>query len=186
MRQDRIGMHGAMWGLIIGIVYCLLLFLRYYTGETSPMMFSLCAFASFVIAIIMLLVSGFSIRKKLGGYIELKEAFKAMFIAVLVFEFMYALFNFIYLKYVNPDFFVHFRNATEDFLQKAGQSQSQIDKTLGAIDVDAPRKMNLFDLLKGYLFWVAISGALAFVLALIIKRKRPFQDTENNFLQVQQ
>jgi hypothetical protein len=186
MQENIAVKHGVKWGIFIGISYCFFLFLRFFTGEKDPLMFSVCSVVSFIVVLIALLASGFSIRKKSGGYIELKEVFKALFVAVLIYELFYAVYNFIYLKYVNPDFFIHFRDASESLLEKAKQSQSQIDKTIAAIDVDAPRKMNFWDLLKGYLFWVGISGAFAFLFALIIKRKSPpFQDQQANLFQVQ-
>jgi hypothetical protein len=184
MQQNSLNAHGVKWGIIIGIVYCVFLGLRYSLGERNIMAYTIIAFLGFIVVMILLLVSGFGMRRKLGGTMELKEAFKVMFVAVLVFEFFFALFNFIYLKYVNPDFFVHFRDATEDFLQQAKQPQADIDRAIKSIDVDGPRRSNLFDLLKGYLFWVAISGALAFLFALIVRKKKdPFQMQRDNFLQ---
>ena len=171
MDRSIVGAHGVKWGLIISLVYCVLLYFRYDAGENSPLVFGAMAFVSFVVVIILMLISGFNLRKKLGGYIELKEAFKALFYAVLIFELAYAIFNFIYLKYINPDFFYNLRDATEKMLVEPKQPTSEIDKVLGGIDVDAPKKMNFFDVLKSYLFWVAITGAFAFIMALIIKRK---------------
>ncbi len=183
--ESTINKHGLKWGLIISVVYCIFLFLRYEMGESNPLIFSGLAFVGYVIILVLMLVSGFQIRKQLGGYIELQQAFKAIFIAVLIFELAYAIFNFIYLKYINPDFFLHLRDSTERMLTEAGQSQSEIDKVLNSIDVDAPRKMGVFDVLKSYLVGVAITGALAFLMALIIKKKpdaymqKDFLDTNN-------
>ena len=165
------GAHGVKWGIIIGVIYVILLFLRFNMGETNPLIFSGLAVVSFCVVVILLFVAGFNLRKRMGGYIELKDAFKSLFYAVLIFELFYALFNFIYLKYINPDFFYHFRDATEKLLVESKQSQAEIDKMLGQIDVDAPKNMGFFDFLKGYLFWVALTGAIAFVISLIVKRK---------------
>jgi hypothetical protein len=184
MQEKNIGSHGVKWGFIIGIVYCILLYTRYAAGETSPLVFSVLTFVGYIIVLGLLFYSGINLRNKLGGYIETKKAFKALFYSVLIFELMYAVFNFIYVKYINPDFFYHFRDATEALLVNSKQPQAQIDKILSSIDVDAPKKMNLFDLLKSYLFWVALTGALAFLIALIIKRKGDsHKQQENNFLQ---
>lgn len=184
--QDRIGAHGVKWGIIIGLVYCAFLFLRYNSGAQNPVMFGLWIFLSYIVVLILLLVSGFQLRKNMGGFIELKEAFKGMFIAVLIFELFFAVYNFIYLKYVNPNFYYQLKDATEAFLENNKQSADQIRKTLDSIDVDAPKKMNFIDFLRSYLSFVAISGIFAFIFGLIIKRKRgPFQEQEDNFLQPQ-
>ena len=180
--ESTINKHGVKWGLIISVVYCAFLYMRYQVGETSPMIFGGLAFVGFVIVLVLMLISGFQLRKKLGGFIELKQAFKALFIAVLIFELAYAIFNFIYLKYINPDFFVNFRDATERMLTEMNSPQSDIDKMINSIDVDAPRKMGIFDVLKSYLLWVAITGALAFLMALIIKKKPDVYTQNRDFL----
>jgi hypothetical protein len=177
--------HGIKWGLIIGFIYCLLLLLRYNFGANNPIMFSLWIFLGYIITLVLLLISGFLLRKQNNGFIDLKEAFRVLFISVLIFEFFYAVFNFVYLKYVNPIFYQSFRDATEAYLIKSNQPQEQIDKVTKAIDVDAPKKMNLFDMLKSYLFFVAISGAIAFLFALIIRKKNPFGSEQDQFLQAQ-
>jgi hypothetical protein len=185
MQENKIGSHGVKWGLIIGVIYCFLVFLRFSTGENSPLMFGLWTFVGYIIVMALLLVSGFNLRKKMGGYLETKEVFKSLFYSVLIFELMFSVSQFIYLKYINPDFYYHMRDATEALLVKSKQPQADIDKILNSIDVDGPKKMNLFDLLKSYLFWVALTGAIAFLFALIIKKKRNTiqQEEANNFLQ---
>jgi hypothetical protein len=182
--KRSINSHGLLWGEIIGFVYCLTLLLRYYTGANNVYMFSLWAFLGYIIVLILLLISGFNLRKKNGGYIELKEVFKSMFISVLIFELIYAIFNFIYLKYVNPNFFSTFKDSIEAMMVKANQPQDKIDEALNKIDSTSASKMNIFDLLKGYLFWIGISGLCAFLFALIIKRKRdPFREQQEKFLE---
>lgn len=186
MQKEGINAHGIKWGIIIGLVYCVLLLLRYNLGISNPIKFSLLTFMGYIIVLVMLLVSGFQLRKQMGGFLELKDAFKAMFVSVLIFEFIYAVFNFIYLKYVNPNFFYQLRDATETLLENSKQSPATIKKTLDSIDVDAPSKMTIFDLLKSYLFYVAITGIFAFIFALIVKRKRDIFEDQDHLLQPQQ
>ena len=173
MQQRSFTDHGLKWGLIIGIIYCVLLWLRYSLGESNPVVFGLWMTISFIVVLVLLFVSGVQLRKKAGGYIDLKETFKILFLSVLIFELMYAIFNFIYLKYVNPDFFVRFKAASEAMLEAAKQPQEEIDRTLKNIDVDAARNMNIFDFMKSYLFSIAVTGIFAFLIALIVKRNPP-------------
>ena len=186
MQDEKANAHGIKWGLIIGLVYAVMLLLRYTTGATSIIMFTLWTFLGYIIVLILLLVAAFQLRKTLGGYVELKLAFKSLFIAVLIFELVYVVFTFVYLKLVNPDFYLQLRDATEALLEKTKQSEAQTRKMLENFDVDIPRKMNFLDALKTYLSWVAISGIFAFLFALIVKKKRePFQDQDDNFFQHQ-
>src|SRR5689334_13380482 len=122
MLNQKLNSFGAKWGAIIGFVYCLLLLLRYKTGSNF-LMFSIWIFVGYIIVLVLLLIAGFNLRKQLGGYVELKDAFKALFLAVLIFELFYALFNFIYIKYVDPGFFQRLKDSTEEFLIKNNQPQ---------------------------------------------------------------
>jgi hypothetical protein len=184
MQKESNIAFGVKWGIIIGIVYTILLLLRYSTGASNPIMLGLWAFVGYCIVLIMLLVSGFQLRKKNGGFIEMKEAFKILFLSVLIFELFYALFNFIYLKYVNPDFFQRLKDSTEALLQKSNQPQEKIDEMLQKMDEQAAANMKLVDVLKSYLISISISGVFALIFALIIrKRKDPFTTQQDNFLQ---
>lgn len=181
MEKETNVSHGLKWGVIIGIVYCFFLFLRYTFGGTNPMMLGLWTFLGYVVVLILLYISGNSRRKQLGGYIELKDAFQAMFIAVLGFEFFYMAFNFLYLKFVNPDFFQNLKDSVEAYMIKNNVDQEQIDKTLENFDTQATKNMNLGSSLLSLAFSVAISGVFAMIFALILRKKRePFADSSFN------
>ena len=137
MQQETNISFGVKWGIIIGFVYSVLLLMRYTTGATNPVMLGLWAFFGYLLVLILLLVSGFQLRKKNGGFIEIKEAFKILFLCVLIFELFYAIFNLIYLKYVNPNFFHSLRDSTEALLIKSNQPQEKIDDILDKMDAQA-------------------------------------------------
>jgi hypothetical protein len=177
MQSRSFASHGVKWGLIIGVVYCILLWLRFMLGENSPVYFGLFSVIGYIVVIVLMVVSASQMRTMNGGYIDTKTLFKGLFISVLIFELMYAIFNFIYLKYIDPDFYVNFRDASEKLLLETKQPQKDIDSVLEGIDVDAPKKMNLLDLLKSYLFFVGVSGVFAFFIALIMKKNPPVTET---------
>lgn len=175
MQEANSGSHGIRWGIIIGIVYCLLLFLRFWMGGNNAGIFGILTFVGFVVTLVLLFLCGYLFRKKSGGYLEMKEAFKTMFIAVLIFEFMFTIFSVIYLKYIDPGFFERFRLSTENLLNMANQSQADNDKILEGIDQWAAQagRLNVFDILKTYLTNVAMMGFFALIFSLIVKKKRP-------------
>lgn len=178
MQQENSGSHGLKWGLIIGLVYCALLYLRFSLGANNAGIFGLLTFAGFITAIVLLFFCGLNFRKKNGGFVLMKEAFKTMFIAVLIFELFYSIFSLVYLRYIDPGFFDKFRLSTEKLLLMAKQAQSDNEKILEGIDQWAAqaRALNVFDFLKSYLYNVAITGFFALLFAFIIKRKpAPFQ-----------
>ncbi len=180
MHKETNVSHGLRWGIIIGVVYCLFLFLRYSQGEKNPMMFGLWTFIGFTVVLVLLLISGLKRKKELDGYIELRDAFQTMFMAVLGFEFLYMAFNFLYLKFINPDFFQNFKIAMENFLEQNKVSDEQIRERLESFDKDASKNMNLGGSFSTFAFSIMISGVFALLFALIIKRKRPVESFPEN------
>ena len=173
MQKDNNVSFGLKWGLIIGAVYCLFLYLRYSQGNVNPMNFAMWTFLGYVVVLVLLLVCGFQRRKRLGGYIELKDAFQTMFVAVLGFEFIYMAFNFLYLKFIDPQFFENFRISMEALLEQNNVPQDQIDKQLEGLDKNAAKNLNLGSSLTMFAFSIMISGIFALIFSLIVKRKRP-------------
>lgn len=178
------GAHGIKWGLIIGVAYAVLVFLRYYLGTNNVMLFSMMTFFGFIIAIGILFYSGWKLRQQNGGWIEMREAFKAMFIAVLIFEAFFMLTTLVYLKYIEPNFFEKLRESTESMLLATNAPQSDIDNMLKNMDQLQTQynQISVFDFLKTYLYSVGITGLFALLFAFILKRKPPvFQ--QDDFLQ---
>jgi hypothetical protein len=178
------GSHGIRWGLIIGITYAVLVFLRYRFGTNNVMLFSILTFFGFVITIGFLFFSGWKLRQQNGGWIEMREAFKAMFIAVLIFEAFFMGMTLLYLKYIDPNFFEKLRESTETMLLTANTPQGDIDNMLNNMDQLQTQynQINFFDFLKTYLYSVGITGLFALLFAFILKRKPPVFHQEN-FLQ---
>lgn len=158
------------------------LYLRYSLGANNLIYMTVFVALGFVTAMILLFMTGYTRKKELGGYIELKDAFQTMFVAVVIYEFVYALFTFIYLKYVDPEFFAKIKVLTEDMLVQSGMAQSEIDKTLSRMDADSAKKMTGSSLAMSYLSGLAVSGVFALVFALILKKKRePFEDRTDSY-----
>jgi hypothetical protein len=183
MQQETPTAHSVKWGMIIGLAYCVLLWLRYNMGTNNLIMLGIWSFIGFLIVLVLLLMSGFQLRKKLGGFIEFKTIFKYLFITVLIYEAFYAVFNFIYIKYIDPEFFTKLKVAMEELLVKANESQDKIDEALAKMDKDAAAATTFLGLLKSYLISIAISGTCALIIAAIIKKKNPFQSEQETFLQ---
>jgi hypothetical protein len=183
MQQETPTAHSVKWGMIIGLVYCVLLWLRYNMGTNNLIMLGIWSLIGFIIVLVLLLMSGFQLRKKQGGFIEFKTIFKYLFITVLIYEAFYAVFNFIYIKYIDPEFFTKLKGAMEELLVKANESQDKIDEALEKMDKDAAAATTILGLLKSYLISVAISGTCALIMAAIIKKKNPFQSEQETFLQ---
>jgi hypothetical protein len=178
---------GVKWGIIIGLLYIAFIFLRYNQGVKNPILFVAFAAIGFISVLILLFVTGLQRRKLSGGYIDLKDIFQTLFITVLVLELFYTLFNFIYLKAIDPDFFQKFKDASERMALEQGMSQKKIDEQLDKVDVNTASKLSAGTIIIQYLYNVAVTGVFAMIIGLIIRRKRPpfqndqatFQTTEN-------
>lgn len=183
MERERNSMHGLKWGLIISAVYLVFLFLRYRLGAENVLYMSLFTFVGFVAVLILLFMTGITRRRQMGGFIELKDAFQTMFVAIVIYEFVYAVFNFIYLKYIDPEFFQKVRASTEELMLRMGQSQSEVDRRLEVLDEANGKKLTGSSVFINYLQGIAVSGVFALIFALIIKKKRdPFLEEQESYL----
>lgn len=175
--------HGVRWGLLIGAVYAVLLFLRFYLGASSFITFSGLTFVGYITVLVLLFFCGYQLRKANGGWIEMKEVFKGMFIAVLIFEFIYMAFTFIYLKYIDPHFFDKLRSSTETILLATKQPQSDIDKALESMELMKKQalEMGAFDFIRSYLTYVGVTGLFALIFSFILRRNPPVVNQDNYF-----
>lgn len=163
---------GIRYGLFAGFLYVILLFLRYKYFAASPVSFGLFAVVSFIVILIVYLFTGVARKKQLGGYGEMKEIFQSIFIAILITEIVYILFNFIYLKYVDPAFWVNFKATNLSFLQSKNVPQDQIDQQMKSFK-DVDKSTEPMGLLKGFGYSVVIDSIFGLIFAAILRRKRP-------------
>ena len=182
MQQETPASHAIKWGIIIGLVYCVLLWLLYSLGSENMIMLGVWSFVGFIIVMILLFMSATQLRKKMGGFIGFKELFKYLFITVLIYEAFYAIFSFIYVNYVDPEFFNKIKVAMEELLVKANESQDKIDEQMEKFDRDASSNKSMLGVLKSYLISVAISGTCALIISAIVKKKKDvfMEDTQTN------
>lgn len=169
---------GLRFGLIIGLVYAILLFLRYNFFAGSPVSLGLFALISYLGVLVLYLFAGISRKKELGGYADFKDIFQTIFIAILITEAVYVIFNAIYLKYVDPSFFDNLKVVTRNYLEKSGMSQDQIDAKMKAFG-DADKEMTPWALVKGYGTWVIIDSIIGMIYSSILRKKKDiFQETK--------
>jgi hypothetical protein len=162
---------GIRFGLIIGLVYAVLLFLRYKFFAGSPVSLGIFAIVSYLVVLILYLFAGISRKKELDGYADFKDIFQTIFISILITEAVYVIFNSIYLKYVDPSFFDNLKVVTRNFLETKGLTQDQIDSQMKAFG-DANREMEPWGLIKGYGTWVIIDSIVGMIYASVLRKKK--------------
>jgi hypothetical protein len=163
---------GPRFGLITGFLYVGLLFLRYKFFAFTPRSFYFAALISYLVILLMYLIAGIARKKELGGSAEIKEIFKSIFIVILVTELMYLLFNFIYLKFVDPGFQGNFHEISLAYYKNLGYSSDQIEMEMKAVKVmsDAVKPEGL---LKGFGAIIVVDSIFGFIFAAVLSRKKP-------------
>lgn len=163
---------GIRYGLITGLVYAVLLFLRYNFFAGGPITLGIFAIISYVVVLVLYFFAGAARKKELVGYADFKDIFQTIFITVLITEIVYVAFTAVYLKYVDPSFFDNFKLATRNFLEKSGQlSQDQIDDKMKSFD-DTNQQFTPMGLIKGFGTWVIIDSIIGMIYASILRKKK--------------
>ena len=164
---------GVTYGLISGLASVLFGLLLYMGGVkwfVNPV-----AYLAFVIPIIFAILAGVKQKKLNEGWLEFGEALKTVFTVFVIGTLISTIFNFILLNYIDEPF----RQAltqetaekTQQFMQKLGVSQDQIDKT-----VDDMMKGNSYTIGKqalGVAFFCIFWFIISLIIAAIIKKKKP-------------
>ena len=177
MKSNQNISTGIAFGLITGLVYCILLFIRWQSA-TNFILFAALALITYLLIIGILFYEASYRRKLNGGYIETKELMQTLFVSVLIFELFYSIFNFIYLKYIDPNVVDNMKHAMQKMLDQAGDqvsdqqrkdSMERFDKINEAAEIGS--------VIKNYFISIAVSGVIALIISAIMKRRKPiFQE----------
>jgi len=163
---------GIRFGLLTGAIYILLLFVRYHFSSSNPIFIVVFATISYLIILLFFLVTGIARKKELGGFAETREIFQSIFIAILITELFYVLFNLIYFRFIDPAFWDHFRSTTLAFMEKAGLTQDEIDEKMKSFK-DAGQQTSPLGLLKGYGTSVVVDSIFGLIFAALLRKKKP-------------
>ncbi len=163
---------GLRFGLITGLIYAVLLYIRYKYVASNPVQFSLFAMATYFIILMMYLFAGIARKKQLGGYGSMQEIFQAIFIVILITEFIYILFNLVYLLWVDPMFWENLKKTSQIYYENQKLSVEQMEQAMkGFKDVDQQTKP--LGLLKGFGYSVIIDSLFGFIIASVVRKKKP-------------
>jgi len=164
---------GLTYGLLIGMVYCILLYIR-WDNASNLIMYGLLAMVNYMIVLGILFFEAYQRRKASGGFIDLKNLFQTLFVTVLIFEFIFALYNFIHLKYIDPNVIDRMKAGILQMLDQAGANvteQQREDSLKGLKEME--KALEIGQIIKSYFISIAISGFFAFLVALIMRKKNP-------------
>lgn len=159
------------WGIIIGIVSILWTTINgMFILPRNYMAYLVLTFAVFAVMIVLYGVAGAKQRKAMGGYISFKDAFAAIFIAILISSAISSIWGFVYAKWIDPHMVEKIKDGTLSFMERMKVPQDKIDEQAANFDkqvTDSQRPAQLlFSYAKGLIF-LSIFGMIC---AAIVKR----------------
>ncbi len=171
---QRFRASSIKWGVITGIaaiVYTILLYVM-----DAKLMVSSWASLGIVITIVLLVLGIREIKNGQEGFISLSEALFAGFFIYVIATLISSVFQYILMSVIDPNLHVLLRETvlenTVSMMQKFGASEEDINKAIEGMNQDqfdiTPYRMFI-----NFLWSSAIGLIIAFILALIMRKKRP-------------
>lgn len=173
MEKNKNVSIGLSYGVLIGIFYVIVLFARWSFG-TNFIVFGSIAFIGYLLIIGLLFFEAYQ-RKKLETkrVIDLKNLFQTLFISVLIFELIYAIYNYVHLAIVDPDVIDRMKVGMQQMFDKMPEGQMSDEQKENSLkQIDEMKKATEFEqIVKSYLISISVSGFIAFLVALIMRKK---------------
>lgn len=158
------------WGIITGLLYCVLIYVQNQFFFRIPLQFSMVKLFCYCIVLAGIFYTGFLSKKELGGYITFQEVLKAMLLAIAIAEIFYLVFSTVYVKMIEPDFFLKLKSSWFDFFKKNNIPDDQINNNLQKFD-DAG-KITAWGLIQSYGFSIIIDAVFAVIFAVLLKKQK--------------
>jgi len=172
-------------GLLMGVIVVVLNVVLYIINPIMPYS-SIWAglivlVVTLAIIIILLVLFGLDIRKRIGGYWPFGQAFKSLFIMGVIITLFSTAYSFILIKYIDPDLPTKandamLQNLTTQ-LTNQGLDQSKIDdytKSFTNGEFIAKMQPTVKNELIGLVGGVVLYCVFALIIAACIKKKAPF------------
>lgn len=165
---------GIRYGLMIGFISIFLNTVNFlYVVKWNFMAFGFFGILTFAVAVIFYCVAVAQQRKLMGGYINIKEAFQTVFVAILISQIMSTIYGLVYAKYIDPECLVRMKESAIAFFEKIKMPQDQLDEQIKKIDQKLDGSMNPGKLLYSFAQAIIIQSILGLICALIMKKDKP-------------
>lgn len=158
-------------GILIGLAGVLLSALNYmFIMPASYVAFLVCTGVTFIVTLLLYGVTGVRQRKAMGGYISIKEAFAAIFMAILVSSVITTIWGLVYAKVIDPNLSEKVKESTLAFMEGMKVPSEQLDKTAADIDEQLANSTKPKYLAYNFAKSLIVSSIFGFIVALIVKR----------------
>jgi len=161
------------FGLLIAILKIILSTVLYQMFLSNWTMSVVIMFISFALSITLLVVAGIQQRKAMGGYINIKEAFQVMFVAILIFVTLNFLYDIIYMKFIDTSMLEKSRESALNTAERWGAPEDSIEQINKQFDQQEKDAGNIGKQIIGLLTQFVWYGIAGFICAAAISKKRP-------------
>jgi len=180
VQNNSIDKFSLQHGLLLGFIAIVLALVFYIIDPLLQYTNVWLGLLTLVIIIVLMVVLGLDIRKKIGGYWTFGQAFKSQLIMAVCITVMANIYNFIILTYVNPDLPTKANAAMLDkvttSLTQSNVDQSKIDeytKTFRDGEFIAKLQPTLKNMALAVCIGILLYGIIGLIIAASIKKKAP-------------
>ena len=165
-------------GIILGIIYCICIYVENRFFSSDILVFGVTKAFGYLIIISGIFYTAFTIKKEYGGYITFQESLRGMLVVIAIFELFYVIFNLVYDKYIDPEFFMRLKTSTLTYLQKNHFSKEDIDIKMK--NFEGAGKATFWTVVQSYGFSIIIDAVFAVIFASILKKNPIVTDNQIN------
>lgn len=168
--------EGLKFGGILSAVALLIMFGSWAAGiDTFSTVTMVTTFVPYMI--ILLLVGGFDVRKRNGGYLKFKEAIQYSFLAYVVVAVVVAIATYILYNFIDPELtqksFEQGMNFTRNFMEKMGASEADIEKAMADAEGKKESNTSIGTILMGTGLGLIWDFVKALLISLVIRKEKP-------------
>lgn len=175
------GIGLGLIALVLGVISAYLL-----VSTTSMMgVFLIPIGIGVIIPIVVAVFFCIDLRKKIGGFWNLRQATSGIFIMFLVAYILSTVGNLAFTKLIEPDMSSRIQStvidATSSMMKKQGMEQEAIDKKIDEMNADFEKKTQgtVMQTIQGHVIGVIIVFVFALLFGAIFKKERPLSLTED-------
>lgn len=165
-------------GLLIGGLKIILSYIQYSMFLNDWIISMLITFVSFCLGIGLLVYTGILQRKSLGGYMDIKQGFQAMFVAILIMVVLTNTFDTIYARFIDPDMMVKIKDASIAKAEQWGAPQETLDDMANRFDEQNVKSAGFGKILIGYLSQIVMYSIVGIIIAAALGKKKPLDIPE--------
>jgi len=162
-------------GVVAGLIFAGFSFGTYYSGIPSFAGFTL-VYTWIPVIMVLVLILGFNLRKKMGGYINFKEALQYALVAYLIYEIIYAIATYVLFVVIDPLLTKKLLDAimktTTDWMRSFGTPQAKIDEAIANANKQKV-ETSAGNIVKGIAWSLIWDFAKSLLIAWIVKKDRP-------------